>query len=134
MKHFYLIFTLFLSLSCQQPPKIPTKPQGFHHEKITPDDIETITPEEAKTFHQNKEQQYEYRTGHSDHFEYNYDVKGVDEDGNEVSGKINIEGKYGAGKIEDKEHNPYNIEVEWYGKGKLKGVDENGKTYELIVE
>lgn len=134
MKHLYLLFSLFLFISCQQSPKIPTKPQGFLQEKITPDDIETITPQEAKTFHQDKKYEYEYRTGSSGHFEYNYEVKGVDQDSNKVSGKINIEGKYGAGKIDDNRGNPHNIAVEWYAKGKLKGVDENGKTYELEVD
>ncbi|WP_269225531.1 hypothetical protein [Flavobacterium eburneipallidum] len=135
MKPYLFLFSiLFLFLSCQQPPKIPTKPQSFHKEKITPDDIETITPQEAKTFHQDKKHDYEYRTGNSGHYEYNYDVIGKDQDSNKVSGKINIEGKYGAGKIDDNQGNPHNIEVEWYGKGKLKAVDENGKAYELEVK
>ncbi|MEN9907601.1 MAG: hypothetical protein RLZZ540_742 [Bacteroidota bacterium] len=132
MKQIYIAFTLLLS--CQQPQTIPQKPQDFHQEKIMPDDIETITPEEAKTFHQDKEKEYEYRTGNSGHFEYNYDVKGVDEDGNKVVGKINIEGKYGAGKIDNQEGKTHNIEVEWYGKGKLKAVDGEGKIYELKVD
>lgn len=119
-------FTLFFFFSCQKTPTIPEKPQGFRQEKIT--------PEEAKTFHQDKEFEYEYRTGNSGHYEYNYDVKGEDENGNEVSGKINIEGKYGAGKIDDQKGNIHNVEVEWYDKGKLKAVDEKGKRYELVVE
>lgn len=134
MKHHYLLYFLFFFLSCQNPPTTAQKPQGFRQEKITPEDIETITPEEAKTFHQDKEKEYEYRTGHSGHYEYNYDVKGVDQDSNKVSGKINIEGKYGAGKIDDQQGKTHNVEVEWYGKGKLKGVDEEGKKYELKVE
>jgi hypothetical protein len=48
--------------------------------------------------------------------------------------EMNIEGKYGAGKIEDEQGNEYDIEVEWYDYGKLKGTDENGNTYELTVE
>lgn len=88
MKYLSLIFSIsLLFLSCQKSPKTRTKPQDFRQEKITPDDIETITPQEAKTFHQDKKHEYEYRTGNSGHFEYNHNVKGVDQDGNKVSGK-----------------------------------------------
>jgi hypothetical protein len=59
---------------------------------------------------------------------------GADQEGNKVKGNINIEGKYGAGKMEDEQGNKHDIEVEWYDYGKLKGIDENGVTYELIVK
>ena len=133
-KLLFILFFFWLVNSCQKSETIPQKPQGFHQEKITPDDIETITPQEAKTFYQDKEYKYEYRTDNSGHYEYNYDVKGVDQDSNKVAGKINIKAKYGAGKINDPKGDPHDIEVEWCGKGKLKGVDKNGKTYELMVE
>ena len=140
MKKSLLLFLSFIAiLSCKETSSNTDEVQSFHQEtapveKITPDDIETITPEEARTFYKNKEYEYEYRTGHSGSYEYNYDVIGFDENGIKVSGNVNIEGKYGAGKIEDEEGNAYDIEVEWYDYGKLKGTDENGITYELTVE
>jgi hypothetical protein len=135
----YLFFIISLFISCKKYSSNSEELRSFYKEqesvqKITTDDIETITPLEAKTFHQDKEYEYEYRTGNSGHYEYYYDVKGVDQDSNKVAGKINIEGKYGAGKINDPKGNPHDIEVEWCGKGKLKGVDENGKIYELMVK
>ena len=136
-KHYLFILVLFFS--CKETSSSSEETNSFYQEtetveKITPNDIETITFEEAKTFFKDKEYEYEYRTGHSGSYEYNYDVIGFDENGNEVSGNINIEGKYGAGKIEDKEGNEYDIEIEWYDYGKLKGTDENGITYELTIE
>lgn len=140
MKKSLFLFLVFIVISsCKETSSNTEEVQSFLHEaspveKITPDDIETITPEEARTFYKNKEYEYEYRTGHSGSYEYNYDVTGFDENGNKVSGNIIIEGKYGAGKIKDEEGNTYDIEVEWYDYGKLKGTDENGITYELTVE
>lgn len=135
----YVLFLILFFLSCKETSSNTEEVQSLHQEastvkKITPDDIETITLEEARTFYKNKKYEYEYRTGHSGSYEYNYDVIGFDENGNEVTGKINIEGKYGAGKIEDEDGNTHEIEVEWYDYGKLKGTDENGITYELTVE
>jgi hypothetical protein len=139
MKSLFLFLLFIVISSCKETSSNAEEVQSFHQEvapveKITPDDIETITPEEARTFYKNKEYEYEYRTGYSGSYEYNYDIIGFDENGNEVSGNINVEGKYGAGKIEDKNGNTYTIEVEWYAHGKLKGTDENGITYELTVE
>ena len=139
MKKYYIFILLTLLFACKKkeiynPNYIQNTTSNNPEEKITPDDIETITPEEARTFYKNKEYEYEYRTGYSGSYEYNYDIIGFDENGNEVFGNINVEGKYGAGKIEDKNGNTYTIEVEWYAHGKLKGTDENGITYELTVE
>lgn len=139
MKKYACFLTILIFLSCKKTSSSSGEKNSFYQEsetveKITPDDIETITFEEAKTFHKNKEYDYEYRTGNSGSYEYNYDIVGYVENGNAVSGNINIEGKYGAGKIEDDYGNEYDIEVEWYDYGKLKGTDENGITYELTAE
>lgn len=137
-KLLFLLITILLFSCKESSSNAEEQVQSFYQEqpkpKILPDDIETITPEEAKTYYKNKEYKYEYRTGYSGNYEYNYDVVGYDEDENEVTGNINIEGKYGAGKINTKKGETYNIEVEWYDYGKLKGTDENGTTYELTVE
>ncbi len=136
IKHFYLIIFL-LFLSCKKEPSNVVESQSIYDttkDTILPDDIETITPEEAPSFHRNETYEYEYRTGYSGDYEYNYDIVGFDENGNEVTGNINISGKNGAGKIKDKNGNELNIHVEWYDHGKLKGEDENGTIYELTVE
>ncbi|WP_310378207.1 hypothetical protein [Flavobacterium sp.] len=135
----YLFFIISLFISCKKFSSNAEETQSFYKEqknvqKIKPDDIETITQEEAKTLHKDKKFDYEYRTGTSKNYEYNYDIVGTNEDGNQITGSIIIKGKSGAGKIEDDKGNEYEIEVEWYDYGKLKGVDENGITFELTVE
>lgn len=74
---------------------------------------------------------YESRTGSTGNYEYNYDVNGTDVDGNNVSGSIDVQGRYGTGTIEDEDGNEKEIDVEWTGKGTLEGTDEDGNTYEL---
>ena len=128
----FVFALLFLNCKRELPPPTP-KINNFYKQVITPDDRKVITPQEAKTYHVNKEYQYEYRTGTSGHYEYNYDVKGVDSKGDSVRGNINIEGKYGAGILIDsiKDHE---IKAEWIDYGKLKATDNNGNEYYLIVE
>lgn len=124
--------SFWLLTSCKkEQPKI--QPQTFFKEVITPDDIKTITPEEAKTYHKDLKRKYEYRTGTSGNYEYNYEVSGVNQEGDSVSGIINIKGKYGAGKIINKDKNSADIYVEWMDHGKLKGRDKKGNSYKLKV-
>lgn len=126
------VFAL-LFLSCKKelpPPKINT----FYQEPITPEDRKVITPEEAKTYHVNTDHQYEYRTGKSGHYEYNYDIKGVNTKGDSVYGNINIEGKYGTGILMFDTITDIEIKAEWIDYGKLKATDKNGNEYYLKVE
>lgn len=125
---FTILITLFALLSCK---KEQSQPQSFYKETITSDDIETITPEEAKTFHEDANYKYEYRTGTSGNYEYTYDVNGYDEEGNEVSGSINIEDKFGAGTITNSNGEEIDIEAEWVDYGVIKATDDNGNVYEL---
>ena len=115
------------------PPEPQLQINSFYQPVITPDDRKTITPEEAKTYHVDKEFLYEYRTGYSGRYEYNYDVKGIDLKGDSVFGNINIEGKQGAGmlKIDKKE---IDINAEWIDYGKLKATDKKGNQYDLVVK
>lgn len=125
-----LLFSIWLLNSCKkEQPKI--QPQTFYKAVITPDDIKTITPEEAKTYHKDLKYDYEYRTGTSGNYEYNYVVDGLDQMEDSVSGVINIKGKYGAGTIINKDKETIDIEVEWVDYGKLKGTDEDGNIYKL---
>lgn len=128
-KIFILLFAVF---GCKkEQPQL--QPQSFYKETITSEDIKTITPEEAKTFHKDIDYRYEYRTGTSGNYEYTYDVNGSDEEGNSVSGTINIEDKYGAGTLTNSNNEEIDIQAEWISNGKLKATDENGNEYELEV-
>jgi hypothetical protein len=74
---------------------------------------------------------YESRSGN---YEYNYDISGYDNNGNAVSGNIDIQGRYGSGTIEDQDGNQKSIDVEWVGNGELEGTDEDGNSYEFEVD
>ena len=90
--------------------------------------------ENDQPFNKDSNYKYEHRTGNSGDYEYNYDINGIDEDGNAVSGNIDVNGKYGSGTIEDEDGNEKSIDVEWVDKGQLEGTDEDGKSYELEVD
>jgi FlaG/FlaF family flagellin (archaellin) len=77
---------------------------------------------------------YESRSGSSGNYEYNYDISGYDNNGNAVSGNIDIQGRYGSGTIEDQDGNQKSIDVEWVGNGELEGTDEDGNSYEFEVD
>lgn len=122
-------------LSCKKETVVQEQPQTFYKKQvITPDDIETITPDEAKTFHKDTKYQYEYRTGISGDYEYNYDVTGLDQNGNAVFGNINTSGEKGAGILTNKEGKQIIIYTQWIEYGKLKAVDEHDLEYVLEVK
>jgi|GEM_PF-4035823 len=77
---------------------------------------------------------YKKRRGYSGNYTYNYDVVGVDQDGNSVSGNIDIQDKYGSGTIINANGEERSIDVEWVDWGELSGVDEDGVDYDLSVE
>lgn len=134
-KNYFILFLLLVTLSCKKasaPP--PPEINSFFKQVITPDDRKTITAEEAKTYHVNTTYQYEYRTGNPGHYEYNYDVKGVNIKGDSVCGNINVQGKYGAGILINDTVADVEINTEWISYGKLKACDKNGNEYQLIVK
>ena len=128
-----LLIALITLINCTKKSKEAPKIVPKQHEVITADDIETITPTEAKTYHKDTQFQYEYRTGTSGDYEYNYDVTGTDENGEKVSGNINTEGKFGAGKLINSKGFKIDIQTEWVDQGKLKAIDKKGTIYQLIV-
>ncbi|SHM14244.1 hypothetical protein [Flavobacterium saccharophilum] len=135
LKNYLLSFFLVTIVSCKKaaaPP--PQKINTFYKEVITADDRKTITPEEAKTYHVDDVYEYKYRTGNSGHYEYNYDVKGINSVGDSVFGNINVSGKYGAGILINDSIADLEINTEWISFGKLKATDKKGNEYQLIVK
>jgi len=134
-KNYLILFLLLVTLSCKKasaPP--PPEINSFLKQVITPDDRKTITAEEAKTYHVKDTYQYKYRTGNPGKYEYNYDVKGINIDGDSVFGNINVEGKYGAGILLGDTIPDIEIKTEWVSYGKLNATDLNGNKYQLIVK
>lgn len=72
---------------------------------------------------------YNYKSGGY----YNYDVSGMDENGNYVYGNVDIDDD-GNGYIVDEDGNEKYIDVEWTDWGVMEGYDEDGVWYELEVE
>jgi hypothetical protein len=134
-KNYSILFLLLVTLSCKRA-SAPPLPQinSLYKQVIKPDDRKTITAEEAKTYHVNTTYQYEYRTGNPGHYEYNYDVKGINIKGDSVCGNINVQGKYGAGILIGDTIADVEINTEWVSYGKLKACDKNGNEYQLIVK
>ena len=138
MKKYYIYIFLFIALACKKK-EISNRnyfqnSTTYQEEINTSNDNDSITDEKAVNYHENANYKYEYRRGNSENYEYNYDVLGYDENGNEVSGNITMEGKFGAGKITDTNGTKKEVEAEWYDHGKIKAVDENRITYKLTVD
>jgi len=134
-KNYLITFLFLIIISCKKadaPP--PQKINTFYKEVITADDRKTITPEESQTYHVDTKNKYEYRTGKSGHYKYNYNVKGINIKGDSVFGNINIEGKYGAGILLFDTIQDLEIKAEWIDYGKLKATDKQGNEYFLIVD
>ena len=134
-KNYLILFLLLVTLSCKKasaPP--PPEINSFLKQVITPDDRKTITAEEAKTYHVNDTYQYKYRTGDPGQYEYNYDVKGINIEGDSVFGNINVQGKYGAGILLGYTIPDIEIKTEWVSYGKLDATDLKGNKYQLIVK
>lgn len=64
----------------------------------------------------------------------NYNVRGKDEDGNEVFGSIYIEGEVGIGIISGVEENAIEIVAERSGQNSLIATDVKGYEYKLKVD
>jgi hypothetical protein len=122
-----LIASILLFSNCRK--KEIASPQ-----KLFSKSAEEITIDSVTNYHQDTTYQYEYRTGESGEYQYNYDVTATDFDGNELEGNINVEGKCGKGTITDLEGNEIEITTEWIGYGKLLAIDDDGNEYKLQVK
>ncbi|MGV8018310.1 MAG: hypothetical protein AB2L26_09065 [Ignavibacteria bacterium] len=58
----------------------------------------------------------------------------LNENGNEVVGNVDMQGKYGEGYIYDEEDNEIYIDAEWINNGELEATDQDGNNYELEVD
>ena len=127
MRALKLFMAILIIASCKNNEE--SKPQN-----LILQEKHTIEIDDQTNLHQDTTYKYEYRTGTSGNYQYNYDVLGNDSDGNEVYGTINIEDKYGEGIIINPDKEEIEIEVEWIGQGKLKGTDKIGNEYDLEVK
>jgi len=98
------------------------------------DDLQSYDEDlDQETADEFSEYKYNHRSGTPGNYEYNYDISGEDEDGNSVTGNVDIRGKFGSGFITDEDGNEKSIDVQWIAYGILNGTDEDGISYEFHV-
>lgn len=128
-----LFLYAFSAIGCRENSKPPSA-------TITPHHVVEVayspkpTPEEQATLHTDTLYQYEFRTGESGHYKYNYDVVGTDDSGHKIIGNVSMQGKYGAGILLDKDGTEIKVTLEWIGYGELRAEDEAGNVWELEVD
>lgn len=122
-----ILFTFFLGCKENTVKEVESKKEEIKPFLKTP-------PKEDITYHEDTEKEYEYRTGVSGDYTYNYNAYGTDKDGNEVTGNIAVTGKYGNGILYNVNNEEIDINVEWIGQGKLLATDNEGNEYELYVD
>lgn len=134
-KNYLILLFVFAFFSCKHAdaPPSPKEVNSFYKPVITSDDRKTITSEEAKTYHVNTTYKYTYRTGNPGNYKYNYNVKGININGDSVFGNINVQKKHGAGVLIDSIAET-EINTEWISHGKLKAIDSKGNEYHLVVQ
>jgi uncharacterized protein YcfL len=128
MKNYCIYIMLFLLAACKNSQENPPKQETEHHF------VPHTKAEVKQTYHEDTTYKYEHRTGTSGDYQYNYDVSGTDENGEEVTGNISVQDKYGIGTLIDGAGNKIEVETEWTGQGKLKATDQDGNEYELDVD
>lgn len=124
--HFLLFgFVLVIAISCKKK------------EEVQPDNL-LSSPAAAVNnegiIHTDTTYKYECRKGETGDYEYNYEVSGTDDNGDEVSGNVSMNGKYGSGTITNSNGEEIEVETEWIGKGVLNATDDDGNEYELDVD
>lgn len=126
---FYAFFLLLFLSGCKNDnPDIIVYDVKPFVKKI--DDDHKKNPETSKKYHTDTTYEYDYRTGESGKYKYHYNVVGKNSKGENITGEVDMEGKYGVGILDDQT----NIEAEWVDKGEIEAKDSKGNIYELIVE
>lgn len=128
-----LFLYVAIATSCRETNAIPTIPLS-EEERVEVTYSSEPTPAEQPTLHTDTTHQYEFRTGTSGNYKYNYDVIGKDPHGNSVKGNVSMQGKYGAGMLLDYHGNEIPITLEWTGNGVLRAEDNDGNIWDLEVE
>lgn len=127
MKKHYIYFALPFLLACNNHKEDTPQQEPAHF-------VPHTEAEAQQTYHTDTTYKYEHRTGESGDYQYNYDVSGTNGNGEQVSGNISVQDKYGSGILIDDDGNEIAVDVEWTGQGKLKGTDYDGNEYELDVD
>lgn len=129
------LFVLTILLSCKEnnadySDSNDSQAKSF----VSSEQVEYKEPKHNPTYHVDEEHKYEYRTGTSGDYDYNYDVVGQNDNGDAVSGNITMNGKFGTGTITTPDGGEIEVDAEWIDYGKMKATDENGNAYELEAE
>jgi hypothetical protein len=66
--------------------------------------------------------------------QFEHQVSGTDENGNNIHGIINIEGKIGIGTLIAKDAKEIEVVVEWIDEHELLGTDAHGYEYNLKIK
>jgi len=127
MKKYSICWALLLLIGCKNNDKNSLQQKSEHFVPHTKEEVQ-------ETYHVDTTYKYEYRTGESGDYQYNYNVSGISKNGVEVTGNITVENKYGKGTLIDEAGNKIDVEVEWISLGKLKAIDSGGTEYELDVD
>jgi hypothetical protein len=122
-----LLLLLTVIISCQKKEEIRTNNFALPIK-------ENIEVSESETVYTDSTCKYEYRNGHAGHYQYNYDVSGEDSQGNQITGNVSMQDKYGIGVIIVADRKELEIEAEWVGNGLLQVTDAQGNEYELKVD
>jgi hypothetical protein len=121
-----------LSVSCNHPPEtVEVAETDSFTSEYSP---ENPVAHDKETLHTDTDYKYEFRSGESGGYKYHYDVSGTDDEGNEVTGEVDMDGQYGNGVVHDSADIEVEVSVEWVGKGELSAEDGEGNVYELEVE
>lgn len=125
-KHFLLLISI-LFFNCRKNEKIET-------DSFISTPTKNISINDTISYHKDTTYKYEYRTGSSGDYGYNYDVTGYDKSNEKITGNVTMNGKYGTGYFSNIEGEKITITVEWVGYGVLKAIDDEGNEYDLTVD
>ncbi len=98
-----------------------------------PETITTDLRSATVPTYQDNDYKYNYRTGSSGGYGYNYDVEGYSDSGDYFYGNVDTQDKYGDGYIYDEEGNEVYVQTEWVDYGVMEAYDDYGNSYEFEV-